>query len=127
MEYLSIGEFMNYQSKLKVLTGPCQVSYFIHCQLPPLQSGSSLSRHTMSGLNAQPSIAHCLIYITLTFILYPLTLNYETPINPCRSDNDCALLLALGSCRNEKIITFRSLLKEMASAGANNTLSGSVL
>lgn len=27
----------------------------------------------------------------------------------------CALLLALGSCRNEKIITLRSLLKEMAS------------
>jgi hypothetical protein len=30
----------------------------------------------------------------------------------------CALLLTLGSCRNEKIITFRSLLKEMASPEA---------
>jgi hypothetical protein len=30
----------------------------------------------------------------------------------------CVLLVALGSCRNEKIITFRSLLKEMASPEA---------
>ena len=92
---------MNYQSELKVKNGvPCQ-AYLFTPLLP---------------------IAHCLIYLTLTFNfqhfnLSTFNLTFNLEIMKHRSTTSaaimtCALLLTLGSCRNENIITFRWLLKD---------------